>query len=169
MHLQKTPQQPANLPVALMVPSASIRLVSALTQAGVSLPFQQALFAAGVATLSDFSSLGTGNDAHDQLREFLADIGIDPAAETAPLARASLRLEISRIAGAFDTARIRKDVEVRENAQRSVSFLPRVIPEQDWKNARKTFEKVHYKLHDAIAPSKLCVERLTQMLDPEHQ
>ena len=79
----------SSMQVALNVPATSIRLVSALNQAGVSAPFQQALFAAGVVTLNDFASLGTGTDAHDQLRAFLADIGIDPAAETQPLVSSS--------------------------------------------------------------------------------
>ena len=144
---------------------ASLRLVSVWNDHGVSDFHQQKLAAAGIDSLQAFASLGTGRDAHDQLREFLSDMGIDPALETDRAARVALKVEISKIAGAFDTANIKKDVQVRENAQREAAFMPRVIPERDWKEARKHFERVEYKLADEVAPSKPYLERLTKMLD----
>ena len=61
-----------------------------------------------------------------------------------------MKLEIARISGAFDAARIRREVELREKAQRAVTFRPRVLPDQDYIDARNHFEAHNFALADEI-------------------
>ena len=135
----------------------SLRLSTVLTEHDVSLDTQSQLGDAGYVSVSLFAALGHD---HPTFIESLKDFGIDPALGTDGPARAKLRLERTRMIAAFDVARVRNDIETRENAQRSATFQVTRISDQDFISARRAFERGHHSLEEEVAPSKPYFERL---------
>ena len=139
----------------------TLRLATILNEHDVSVETQTVLGDGGYTTLALFAAMGHD---HATFAEAVKDLGIDPGIGGTAAERAKIRLEKTRLTAAFDVARVRGEVETRENAQRSASFQPVRISDQDFLMARRSFETTFHSLEDEVSPSKPYFERLIEML-----
>ena len=125
------------------------RQVSALTQAKVAL--------AGFTSVEQLALIeDTRIDFRVWVKDVLAlDAAVDP----------SCKLEVTTLVGCYEAAKARFEKRLVTDAEASSARLPKVVPRLEHLELRAKFEKLEYKLEDALTPSKALLESVFESIE----
>ena len=145
-----------------------VRLVAILTEFQVQPITMAALGKVGIVSLPLFAALA---DQKEQFRPAITLIvGLDP------LSGPQESMEMARLSAAFNSGRIRAEVEAKIDAEHAANFLPILVSASEIDQMRKAFERMEglpeNSIHEEIAPGKVYFERklgeLTSCFEAEH-
>ena len=125
------------------------RQVSALTQAKVAL--------AGFASAEQLALV---EDTRAEFRVWVKDVlALDAVADP------SCKLEITTLVGCYEAAKARFGKRLVTEAEASSSRLPKVVPRLEHLELRAKFEKLKYRLEEALNPPKALLESLFESIE----
>ena len=131
---------------AAAVAAADSDLKWLLSDNGVKIEVQAALFRAGFSKLKVFVGIGeTRIESRDALR---TDLGLDPADGV------DSRSQVAMVLAAWDAARATLTHELKAKAEYKAAEIARPVPLQELSILRAAFEARWYVLDSRLVPSK---------------
>ena len=146
---------PAGIQAAIALLDAG--LSSLLDGKGVSALSQAKLALAGYVTVAHLALV---EDTRAEFRQWLAvGLGLDVAADP------TCKLEVTTLVGCWEAAKLRFERRNAADAEAAASRLPKIVPRIEHLELRAKFELQHYKLEDAVTPSKALLESLFESIE----